>query len=177
MTHPQTSLVRPTNLGQRPPRHPGSPVCDGRFTGRRAGRPRARRLHERAWSATTRARFARLIGGPLPVTLVALQGLLTIALAGAAGRGYTHRLLLTAVLTENVGALLLRRHHPLLSLTVISLAYAIVDYPPTTLPTLLLAILTVRIQEDSRMGRVAAGIAAVVLIATPAIHGDLTGIG
>ena len=61
-----------------------------------------------------RSNIARLTCGPVPVALVASQGLLTITLTGAAGRGYTHRLLLTVVLAENVVALLLRHRHPLL---------------------------------------------------------------
>jgi hypothetical protein len=81
------------------------------------------------------------------------------------------------VLAENVVALLSRHRHPLLALAAISLTYATVDYLPTTLPALLLALLTVRIPADSRIGRVAVGIAAVVLIASPAIHGDVSGIG
>jgi hypothetical protein len=111
------------------------------------------------------------------VALVALQGLLTIALTGAGGRGYTHRLLLSLVLAENIVALLLRQRHPLLSLTAISLTYAIVDYLPTTLPALLLALLTVQIPADRRISRRAVIIAASVLIAAPAVHGHLPGIG
>ena len=59
-----------------------------------------------------RARMARLISGPVPLALVAFQGLVTIALTGTAGRGYIHRLLLTVVLAENIGALSLRNRHP-----------------------------------------------------------------
>ena len=119
------------------------------------GRPGARVPQGRAFSAGARARMARLISGPVPVALVAFLGLLTIALTGAAGRGYTHRLLLTAVLAENVGALFLRNRHPLLALSGVALTYAIVDYLPTTLPALLVALLTALVTEDRRTSRVA----------------------
>lgn len=171
-------MRQPQNhLTLRPPHDPQHAAYEERLlSGPRGPRRRAHVSHGRARSAAARARLARLIGGPVPVALVALQGILTIALTGAAGRGYTHRLVLTVVLTENVVALLSRHRHPLLALTAISLAYATVDYLPTTLPALLLALLTVLVQEDSRMSRVAVGIAVVVLIAAPAIHGDLAGI-
>jgi len=148
-----------------PPHDPQHAVRDERLASR-GPRGHGRRAHvsqRRARSAAARARIARLTCGPVPVALVALQGLLTIALTGAAGRGYTHRLLLTVVLAENVVALLLRHRHPVLALTAISLTYAIVDYLPTTLPALLLALITVLVLEDRRMSRAAAGIAAAVL--------------
>lgn len=116
--------------------------------------------------------MTHLITGPIPVALIAVQGVLTIAFTGANGRGYTHRLLLTLVLVENVGALLLRRRHPLLALAALSLVYAIVDYPLTTLPAVLLALLTVLVTRDRRTGRLSVIIAAAVLSATLAIHGD-----
>jgi hypothetical protein len=167
------------NLTISPAPVPHHAVSEDRLatSGSGGARRRADASQRRARSAAARARIARLISGPIPVALAALQGLLTIALAGPAGRGYTHRLLLTVVLAENVVALLSRHRHPLLALAAISLTYATVDYLPTTLPALLLALLTVRIPADSRIGRVAVGIAAVVLIASPAIHGDVSGIG
>jgi hypothetical protein len=107
-----------------------------------------------------------------PVALVALYGGSWIALHASPGRGQVHTWFQGLALAENLIALLLRHRKPVGAFVSILAVYLIVDLDPTTLPPLLVALLTIATLGDRRTVALASAAAAVVVIAMPYVHSD-----
>jgi hypothetical protein len=107
-----------------------------------------------------------------PVALVAVYGGSWIALHASPGRGQVHTLFQGLALAETLIALLLRRRKPMGAFVSILAVYLIVDLDPTTLPPLLVALLTVATLGDRRGVALASAAVAVVVIAMPYVHSD-----
>ena len=76
------------------------------------------------------------------------------------------------VLAENVGALCFRGRHSVLALAGIMLTFVVVDSWPTTLPGVLVALVAVLLTGRRRTTLIAGMATAILIAATPAIHGD-----
>jgi signal transduction histidine kinase len=103
-----------------------------------------------------------------PVALIVLAGGLGIALGthrpGRAG-------LLGVALALIAITLLMRRRAPFLALAVVLATSAIADYGPISVLPALIALLTVVMRTDRRRALAAGVLTAIVIVATPAIHG------
>lgn len=109
----------------------------------------------------------------IPVAVVVVVGTVGIVLRAQQGpRSSVHVILLSLVLAENVFALLVRGRHPLMTFVGVVATYALVDNEATTLLPVLVALFTVAMARDRHIVRVAAGVTALVVIATPVIHSD-----
>jgi hypothetical protein len=124
-------------------------------------------------SRISASRISLLLTGPIPVALIALQGAVTIALEGGGRGSHTHHLFLLLVLAENVTALCWRRRHPVLALAGVMLTFVLVDSWPTTLPAVLLALVTVFLTAPRRSALIVGLVTASLIVATPVVHGDL----
>jgi hypothetical protein len=125
---------------------------------------------------TPAARPAAHRGSPwihlAPVILVTGYGASWIALHASAGRGQVHTLLQALALAENAAALLLRRRKPTGALLSILAIYLLVDLEPTTLPPLLLALLTVADRGARRRVIAATTLTCAVVLGMPYLHSE-----
>lgn len=118
---------------------------------------------------STRSRWLEL----MPVAVVLLTGAVAIVLRAQQGpRGGVHIILLSAVLVENVLALLARGRHPFAALVGVLTTYVLVDNEATTLLPVVLSVFTVATAKRTRTIALPAVMAAVMVIATPLIHDD-----
>ena len=110
-----------------------------------------------------------------PVALIALIGLLAIAITEerSAGRVVV-RVLGVAVITV---ALLARHRTPVLTLVAVLTVALVVDYGPIETLPVLLALFTVAEYCDREQVAAVTVAAAVVLVATPFVHGESPGVG
>jgi hypothetical protein len=107
----------------------------------------------------------------IPLAVIVVAGAVAIVMgAQQAPRGSTHVVLLGLVLAENSFALLARRRHPLIALTAVLTAYALVDNEATTVLPVLLALFTVATVRDRRTVGRATIVTAIIIAATPGMH-------
>lgn len=104
-----------------------------------------------------------------PVVVIALYGVLWIALHAGGGRGSTHILFQSLALAEATLALLLRRRKPVGALAGILTVYALFSLDPLLLPAVLFALLTVATERGKRTAAVAAAATAVAIAVWPDI--------
>lgn len=104
-----------------------------------------------------------------PVALIAIEGAIAIGLRPSSAKP---RDLLALALGASVAALLLRHRAPLLALAAVLLVALGLNYGPIVMLPVLLAVFTVAEYTDRRKVVGAAVLAAAVVLAAPAIHGE-----
>ena len=113
----------------------------------------------------------------IPVAVVVMAGTVAIVLRSQqVPRSGVHAVLLSFVLIENALALLARRRHPTAALLGVLATYALVDNEATTLLPVLVAVFTVVTTKARQIVAFVAVATAVLIVATPVIHGDAGGL-